>query len=205
VGVCISSGNTVRVRFEFLQIAGAAQLPCLPAILHPSSLAPCYREREDGRRRIVLPILPSSMTLGDDHREGANVLLPPAFPFPVSLCLSPFALRRPLRFFFSSSSSSSSTISFCFVLLLFLLMLLPSSLLLRLFPAGTLRSSYHNRRHPSCITCHFVPRRILSPRHDNRARIHRRIDASDAERVARYRQVLSLGFCTIAFCNKNDY
>lgn len=36
----------------------------------------------DGRRRIVLPILPSSMTLGDDHREGANVLFPPALPVP---------------------------------------------------------------------------------------------------------------------------
>lgn len=86
VGVCISPGNTVRVRFEFLcEIAGAGAAALPASILHPSSLAlaPSYREREDGRRRIVLPILPSSMTLGDDHREGANVLLPPALPFPV--------------------------------------------------------------------------------------------------------------------------
>lgn len=47
------------------------------------------------------------MTLGDDHREGANVLLPPALPVPRSLYLGPFALRRPLRSFSSSSSSFS--------------------------------------------------------------------------------------------------
>lgn len=151
--------------------AGAAQLPCLPAILHPSSLAltPSYREREDGRRRIVLPILPSSMTLGDDHREGANVLLPPALsrsPFSLSAWVSsrfgaPCAPSLP-----PSSASSFSFSSRCCPLLL------SSSP-----PAGTLRSSYHNRRHPSCITCHFVPQRILSPRHDNRARIQWRIDS----------------------------
>lgn len=79
----------------------------------------------DGRRRIVLPILPSSMTLGDDHREGANVLLPPALPVPRSLYLGPFALRRLLRASFSSFSSFSSSVS-----------LLPSPLLLSSFPRG---------------------------------------------------------------------
>lgn len=72
--------------------AGAAALPA--SILHPSSLtlAPSYREREDGRWRIVLPILPSSMTLGDDHREGANVLLPLSLPSRSSFSL-PGSLR----------------------------------------------------------------------------------------------------------------
>lgn len=106
------------------------------------------------------------MTLGDDHREEANVLLPPALPLPArrgcgSLRASspPCALLPPSSPLSSSSSSSSSAVA-------------PFSPL-TLFPAYTPRSSYHNRRHPSCITCHFVPRRILSPRHDNRARIGR--------------------------------
>lgn len=157
------------------KIAGAVY-SCLPGCLYPrraNERGELSRTR-DGRRRIVLPILPSSMTLGDDHREGANVLLPPALPVPRSPYLGPFALRRPLRSF--SSSSSSFSFYRCSLPL--------PRRLLRLSPAGTLRSSYHNRRHPSCITCHFVPRRILSPRHDNRARNRRRTDdADDAERM----------------------
>jgi len=122
VGVCISSGNTARVRFEFLRDSrrSGAQLPARSPASSPVCLylPLCYilgeRARSplelsrtrDGRRRIVLPILPSSMTLGDDHREGANVLLPPAVP--PSPVLGPFALRRPLC---PTSSSSSSSVS----------------------------------------------------------------------------------------------
>lgn len=115
------------------------------------------------------------MTLGDDHREGANVLLlpPPALLHTSSFSSCPLSCPPsppfsapwvPSRFVapcappplppaaapFSPRSSPSSSLP---------------------HPRVTLRSSYHNRRHPSCITCHFVPRRILfSPRHDNRAR-----------------------------------
>lgn len=151
------------------------------SILHPRRASKRESERtselsrtRDGRRRIVLPILPSSMTLGDDHREGANVLLPPRCsppsppPLPPALppagfpafspCLSPFALRRPMRC--SSFFNLLLLFLLLFFFLLFLLLLLPSSL--PRLPPVSLRSSYHNRRHPSCITCHFVPRRSLS-------------------------------------------
>lgn len=92
----------------------------------------------------------SSLPLCPPPPPRPSALPPAAFPA-FSPCLGPFALRRPLR---------SSFNLLLLHLLLFLLLLLPSPL--PRLPSVSLRSSYHNRRHPSCITCHFVPRRSLS-------------------------------------------
>lgn len=178
-----------RVRFEFLQDSrGCIQLPaCLPAsILDERTSEASYRE-DERRQTENRSSYPSKF---DDSRRWSSrggKRPPPSCPPG-----SPFSILGSLR------ASSPPALLFFLLFLLFLLPLLFSPLpprLLRLSPAGTLRSSYHNRRHPSCITCHFVPRRILSPRHDNRARNRRRTDdADDAQRMVRYCQVLSRNF-----------
>lgn len=146
--------------------------PLVHARARARARSPCYRERRDGRQRIVLPILPSSMTLGDDHREGANVLLllPPYPPFsppaPRSSC--PGSLRRS-----PPEPSSSSD-------LLFPPPLLPSSLFCRvLLPPLLSRVPYARViitaaiRHASLATLCLGESLSSAARHDNRTRFRR--------------------------------